>query len=282
MKYQIRTDLVDFYVKNNNLTKLLKVKNMNNIKVFSYKLNKENAKVLNKKPGNYKTIEFKKFSYPLIKVICEELKNLYKLKRKDKVLIVGLGNSDITPDALGPKATKHINVTKNVFTLSPGVMANTGMETSDIICAVIKKIKPSLVIVVDALACESINRLNYTIQLTDTGIHPGSGVGNKRKEISKDVLNVPVIAIGIPTVIDLSSILFDSLNLFYENYCNILKEHNISLSKGEIMGIIGDLENYEFRTVLNNEMMVTTKDIDLIITRGSKLIGDAINKFLKY
>ena len=100
-------------------------------------------------------------------------------------------------------------------------MANTGMESSDIIIAIVKKIKPSLVIVVDALACESIKRLNHTIQITDTGIHPGSGVGNKRKEINKKVLGVPVIAIGIPTVIDLGSIIYVSLkydNNFYKNY----------------------------------------------------------------
>ncbi len=283
MKYQIRTDLVDFYVKNNNLTKLIKIKKFNNIKVLSYKLNKTNAKLLKKKEGNYKTIEFKRFSSKLCEILYEELNSLYKLNEEDSVLIVGLGNSDITPDALGPKVIKKINTlqNRNIYTLIPGVMANTGMESSDIIIAIVKKIKPSLVIVVDALACESIKRLNHTIQITDTGIHPGSGVGNKRKEINKKVLGVPVIAIGIPTVIDLGSIIYDSLNNFYKNYYHILKKHNILLSKGEITGIIGNLENYEINVVLNKEMMVTTKDIDLKILEGSEIIGKAINKFIK-
>lgn len=283
MKYKIRTDLIDFYVKNNDLTKLIKTKQINNIKISSYKLNKINAKKLKKKEGYYKTISFKKFTSKLCKVISDELKELYNINDNDSVLIVGLGNSDITADALGPKSVKEINTTLNrkIYTLIPGVMADTGMETSDIIKGIVKMVKPNLVIVIDALACESIERLNYTIQITDTGIHPGAGIRNKRKEISKEVLGVPVIAIGVPTVIDLGSIIYDSLNFFYENYCHILNQHNILLSKDDIIGIIGNLENYEINTILNNEMMVTTKDIDFMIAKESKIIGDAINKFME-
>jgi spore protease len=282
MKYQIKTDLIDFYIKNNKKQE----EKTKNIFVNSYKINNINAAKIGKKKGIYKIINFKNYNTKITNILYEELTKLHKLKKNDSVLIVGLGNSDITPDSLGPEVCKKINIYqyRNVYSLIPGVMAYTGIETSNIVSAVVNQLKPSLVIVIDALACESIKRINQTIQLTNTGIHPGSGVGNKRKEISSDTLKTPVIAIGIPTVIDLGNIIYDSMKIFFENYCNILKDNNILLNendKNKILGIIGDLDNYEIDAVLDNNMMVTTKDIDLKINEGAQIIANAINKFLK-
>ena len=135
-------------------------------------------------------------------------------------IIIGLGNEKSTPDSLGPLSINDIIVTNHLFSLginvedgfrvvsafNPGVMGQTGIETSDIIYALIKEIKPDFVIVVDALKASNVDRVNKTIQITDAGINPGSGIGNTRKEISKDVLNIPVFAVGVPTVVDLSLI----------------------------------------------------------------------------
>ena len=143
--------------------------------------------------------------------------------------IIGLGNINSTPDALGPKTIDNLVITRHlhllnlleegfrvVSSITPGVMANTGMETSEVISEIIKLIKPKFVIVIDSLASSSINRLNKTIQITDTGIHPGSGIGNNRKEISEKLFNIPIIAIGIPTVVDSSVLVNDTINYFYE------------------------------------------------------------------
>src|SRR5699024_9289309 len=153
-------------------------------------------------------------------ILSEELIQLLKknhIKPNSTGLIVGLGNWNVTPDALGPMTTEKILVTSHLFMLedenvadgyrsvsaiSPGVMGVTGIETSDIIYGIVEKIKPDFIIAVDALASRSIERINETIQISDSGIHPGSGVGNKRKELSKETLGVPVIAIGVPTVVD--------------------------------------------------------------------------------
>src|SRR5699024_5067838 len=169
-------------------------------------------------------------SSDLIKVLSEKLQLLLRennVAPKSKGLIVGLGNWNVTPDALGPITVGKVLVTNHLFeleyetveggyrpvaALSPGVMGVTGMETSDIILSVIDRFAPEFVIVIDALASRSIERINETIQLTDTGIHPGSGVGNKRKEVSKETLGVPVIAIGVPTVVDAVTIATDAFD----------------------------------------------------------------------
>src|SRR5699024_6016533 len=154
------------------------------------------------------------------KVLAKEIQGLldkHNIPDTKKGLIVGLGNWNVTPDALGPMTVDKTMVTNHLFELefetvadgyrpmaaiSPGVMGVTGMETSDIILSVIDMFNPGFVIVIDALASRSIERINETIQITDTGIHPGSGVGNKRKELSKETLGIPVIAVGVPTVVD--------------------------------------------------------------------------------
>lgn len=230
-------------------------------------LNEIGAEKIGKPIGNYVTITCKGFSPDdmdgdLHSAIKSELKKL--LGERKLVLVAGLGNNDITPDALGPKvaslifATRHIKEEmakmlgfkdlKGVEVVTPGVLGQTGMEASELILAAVKETNPDAVIVIDALAAASPKRVGKTVQITDSGICPGSGVGNSRKEISQKVLGVPTIAIGVPTVVDADT--------FIEN------------------------EGYQ---VPNREekLMVTPRDIDSIIEYSAKTIAHAINSALQ-
>ena len=208
-------------------------------------------------------------SMAIVKIL-EDIYEEYNLTQDSYILILGLGNDDITPDSLGPKVVKNLFVTKHLFDLgqleeglgimgaiAPGVMGQTGIETSDIIKALVKKTKPELVLVIDALASRSLHRVNRTIQISTAGINPGSGVGNKRKEISYKTLGVPVVAIGVPTVVDIASIFYDLKNFFNE------KENGYDIRSSLIES---DL-NY----------MVTSKDIDEMMNMMSDIISKAIN-----
>ena len=208
-------------------------------------------------------------SMAIVKIL-EDIYEEYNLTQDSYILILGLGNDDITPDSLGPKVVKNLFVTKHLFDLgqleeglgimgaiAPGVMGQTGIETSDIIKALVKKTKPELVLVIDALASRSLHRVNRTIQISTAGINPGSGVGNKRKEISYKTLGVPVVAIGVPTVVDIASIFYDLKSFFNE------KENGYDIRSSLIES---DL-NY----------MVTSKDIDEMMNMMSDIISKAIN-----
>ncbi len=199
------------------------------------------------------------------KVIAEEIKKLLPQKCGG-VLVLGLGNREITPDALGPKttdcilATRHITKSlaeeiglsnlKSVAVISPGVLGQTGIETGEILAAIVNRINPSAVIVIDALAAKSISRLGTTIQLSNTGISPGSGVGNARQEINRKTLGVPVISVGIPTVVEASTMIYDLTNTRHSS------------------------DTY-------GKMIVTPKEIDLIIEHSAKLLGFSINRALQ-
>lgn len=234
----------------------------------------EAARLIGKAPGDYATIEAASLRKPTdsleteVEVLAHTLTGM--LPEKGMVLVAGLGNSDITPDALGPKvlakifATRHIsgNITgdlglgslREVAAMTTGVLGQTGMESAEIIAAVCKDTRPAAVIAVDALACSDIDRLGSTVQVTDTGISPGSGVQNARKELSKATLGVPVIAIGLPTVVDMTTIASD-----------LLGEEDITGRVSERGG----------------QMMVTPREIDLIIERASRLISLGINRALQ-
>lgn len=271
-KYKIRTDLVIDDINNLNDNIIVKIKKHHNVEVLNVKLIKDNSDI-NKKKGSYITISFNDITDTrnkknVEKILVKELKGLIKklgITKDDSCLVVGLGNINSTPDALGPKVIDKVMVTRylyeiekiepdpnyrNVATFVPGVTGNTGIESSDVIMSIINSIKPSFIIVIDALASNGIDRLNKTIQLTDTGISPGSGVNNTRKEISKYVLNIPVISIGMPTVIDVNTIINESIS------------------------------NIESVNINNYNMMVTTKEIDFIIEKASSLIANSINKAL--
>ena len=207
-----------------------------------------------------------------ISIILEEIYDMFSLTQSAYVLVVGLGNDEITPDSLGPKVTKNIFVTKHladmnsleeglgiVGAVSFGVMGQTGIESSDIIKAVVTKTKPDLVIVIDALASRSLHRVNRTIQISTAGINPGSGVGNKRKEISKKTLGVPVVAIGVPTVVDVVSIFIDTARFLGSD------EHFSEM----------DIKDALDQSDLN--YIVTSKEVDEYMVMFGEVLSKAIN-----
>lgn len=204
-----------------------------NVKITKVKIETENgAKAIGKPVGNYVTIEAPDMLLPdegihreLSQVLAEWLKELLG-EDAESVLVVGLGNREVTPDALGPEVIGNLYITRHILKeygqyafpekkvasisgIVPGVMAQTGMETLEIIKGIIRETKPQKVIAIDALAARSVKRLGRTIQLADTGINPGSGVGNHRKGLNEESLGVPVIAIGVPTVVDAATIVYD-------------------------------------------------------------------------
>lgn len=325
-KYQIRTDLAIDYVEQENELEGVKYKTdiINGIKVTNVELKSSNA--LNKKKGKYLTLEFedvtdKKNREKLINTLTLVLKKMLKINKNSFGLIVGLGNDKSTPDSLGPLTIEDIIVTnhlyllnemsssfKRVAAINPGVMGETGIETSDIIESIVSKIKPDYLIVIDSLASKSIGRLNKTIQITDTGIHPGSGIGNKRKEISIDTIGIPVIAIGVPTVVDASVIVSDTINFIYKNYAfnkeymnnpkSKLTFNNINYlnkkikedkkDKENLLGLLGTLSDEELQKlifeVLNPigyNLMVTPKEIDFVISNLSSVISKSLNNWIQ-
>ena len=214
--------------------------------------------------------------------------NIHVNKQED-ILIVGLGNIYVTPDALGPKVINEIDVTRHlikylpqyveegtrpVSAIAPGVLGTTGIETVEILKGIVENIKPKLLIVIDALASRSIDRISSSIQIADTGIVPGAGVENKRKEISKKTLGIPVIAIGIPTVVDLATVTNECIDIFIEN----LQEKAMS---NDYLNKLKERDNYEdIKEALvpkDYNMIVTPKEIDKLIENMSKIISKAIN-----
>ena len=325
-KYNIRTDLLVETIKDNNEIKS-DVKIIDDVKITKVLIDEKSEKIIGKKQGNYVTIEFDDVTdytnkEKVKKIFSEQLKEMIsnlKLKKDSYCLIVGLGNDKSTPDSLGPISINNIIVTSHLFELeniegfmkvsaiNPGVMGQTGIETSDIILSVVDKIKPDFLIVIDSLASGSIERVNKTIQMTDTGIHPGSGIGNSRKEISKEKINIPVIAIGVPTVVDANIIVTDTINYMYKHYAfnktfmknpmsklvvngvNYLKK-DIDIDENDkknLFGIIGTLTDSEFKeliyevlTPIGYNMMVTPKEIDFVIEKLGDVIGNGINRAL--
>ena len=244
--------------------------------------NEEGKRVLKKPKGRYVTVEVPPFSDDAelfdgrLTAISQELKLL--LPSEGLILVAGLGNSTITPDALGPKAVSMILATRHiggefarsigleglrpVATVIPGVLGQTGMETGEIISGVVKEIKPAAVIVIDALASRRLARLGCTVQMSDTGISPGSGVGNQRKEISLNTIGIPVISIGVPTVVDAVTLACD---LVYSGEKNDDEEN----AKEEEVK-----KSVEPRGA---KMIVTPREIDLLVERAARLIGMGIN-----
>lgn len=227
--YNFRTDLAlerrDIFRKNNNLEEIdgIEIENKEideNLKVTKANITNQNGEQAIGKPiGSYITIDIKKLRLAeeeeiqkSAEILAEELKEIINkhIAPKDDILVVGLGNMYVTPDSLGPKVVNDIDVTRHIIkylpqyidensrpvsAISPGVLGTTGIETLEILEGVVKEINPKLLIVIDALASRSIERISSTIQLSDTGIVPGAGVGNTRKEISQNTLGIPVIAI---------------------------------------------------------------------------------------
>ncbi len=261
--------------------------NEKDIQITTVKIMTENgAKVMRKPVGTYITMEAPNMTVPdedyqigIAEELAEYLKELINIEKKDyTALVVGLGNRDVTPDALGPHVVEELHVTRHIIkeygkyamdeneahmvsAIAPGVMAQTGMESSEIIKGIVNEIQPDFVIAIDALAARNTKRLNRTIQIADTGINPGSGVGNHRAGITKETLGVPVIAIGVPTVVDAATIVRDTMENMMENMEP--PEKYEALDKLIAPHLYG--------------MFVTPKDIDETIARLGLLISEALN-----
>ena len=281
-----------------------------------------------KKDGNYITLSFNDITNyenreevgKYLEKIIKDILKLNKIKEEDSCLVVGLGNILSTPDSLGVKVLDNLVITSHLYKLgklsngmrqvssfSPGVMANTGIESSKIIKSIITETKPDFVIVIDALAARQIDKINKTIQITDTGIHPGSGIGNNRLEISKKTMGIPVIAIGVPTVALSSTIVYDTIEYLYKHVSYIKENealHKLSYintnyksklenmemkqeDKQNLLGLLGSLNEDEMRglidEVLNKtqlNLIVTPTEIDFLINKLSNLISSSLNNAL--
>lgn len=258
----------------------------------------EAEQLMGKQQGRYVTIEAPGLRYkntPLqedvMQHLAEEFAELTGLSPDATILIVGLGNWNVTPDALGPKVVDKIVVTRHlqsmispelkggvrsVCAISPGVLGLTGMETSDIIAGITAKVQPDLVVAIDALAAASTQRVVTTIQLTNTGINPGSGVGNKRFGLNQGSLGVPVVAIGIPTVVHASTIAIDTIDT--------LQQHAAFARYFKSMATLSDSERQTIiRQVLPEtlgDLMVTPKEVDRLIDDMSVVVAGGINQAL--
>jgi spore protease len=292
--------------------------------------NDEGSRELGKKPGTYLTLEVpglrskdSKLQHRVAVRFAEEFGRFLKetgVSDDAKVLIVGLGNWNVTADALGPFVVKHIMVTRHLFELmpeqveegyrpvsavSPGVLGITGIETSEIVHGIVEKTRPDLVIAIDSLASRSLTRVNTTIQVADSGINPGSGVGNRRKALTKETLGVPVIAVGVPTVVDAVTIVHDTLNLALAylkremgkeksghpldpvNLPDLreLEEQEITQEmRSRFLGLIGGLSPEEKRqlihevlTPLGQNLIVTPKEVDAFVADIGKVVADGLN-----
>ncbi|MDO5782723.1 MAG: GPR endopeptidase [Eubacteriales bacterium] len=243
------------------------------------------AKTMGKPQGTYITIEAPDLSVPdedyhreISEEVAHHLKELIDFSQQQSVLVVGLGNQDITADSLGPRAVENIHMTRHVIReyglkscshmkmhqisgIVPGVMAQTGMETLEIVQGVVTETKPDVVIAIDALAARSTARLNRTIQITDTGISPGSGVGNHREGLNEENLSVRVIGIGVPTVVDAATIVHDSM-------ANLLD----ALEEEEQKEFLEEMISPKLYT-----MFVTQKDVDETVKYLSFTISEGLN-----
>ncbi len=262
--------------------------------------NENGAKAIGKPIGKYITIEVPDIRNNIAvsydnaeKVLTEELRKIIDLKKINTVMVVGLGNRFVTPDALGPKVVDKLLVTRHLKTVlpdeisrdmhslcavAPGVLGITGMETLEIIQGISAKIKPDMIIAIDALASRKTSRISTTFQIADTGITPGSGIGNKRQAINEETLGIPVIAIGVPTVIEAVAVANDAIDMLID----AIKKNSSKDSKlYKATAFIDTEQRYELISELlsssGNELIVTPKEVDSIIDEISGIIADSIN-----
>lgn len=239
-------------------------------------LSEDAAREIGKPQGRYLTLELdalirrEEDAFPrACKALSTLLRELLPHPNDGPVLIAGLGNRMITPDAIGPQTADHVIATRHlvaqspaifadwrpVSALVPGVLGQTGVETGEVICGVLDRVRPAAVIAVDALAAGRLSRLLRTVQLADTGITPGSGVGNARAELNKETLGVPVIAVGVPTVVDGATLAHEISSQLGQPACEALDD-------------------------LSQPVMITTRDIDREVADISRMIGYAVNMAL--
>ncbi len=329
-KFNIRCDLISESIENNYYDKIkIYKKSYGDINLERVIVKKDDEEFLNKKSGIYSTIYFEDVTdssnrSKLVDVLTMELKSIIKKKKlSGSVLVVGLGNRLSTPDCLGPKVIDSVVVTRHLFNIdgvtpsknvsnvsvfAPGVFAATGIESVDMLKGVTSVTKVDYIIVVDALASSSIEKVNKVVQITDSGVEPGSGVGNNRGGISYESLGIPVIAIGIPTVVDAATIVGDTIRFLMKkisyNIKNINKssekfikggsssflntDYNLDNSeKKKYFGLLGELSVDEAKelfeevlTPIGYNFMVTPKEIDFEIEKLSFVIARSINNVL--
>ena len=266
-------------------------------------INEIGSKIMNKEIGKYITLESDLMKFDdddsrekVINYLKDELIEIFGTDQSKKTLIIGLGNWNITSDALGPRAVTKTLVTRHIFknynkdydddfsevaALSPGVMGITGIETVEIVKSIVDKIKPDRVVAIDALASRKMDRVNSTIQISTGGIAPGGGVGNKRKALDKSYLGVDVIAIGVPTVVDAATLTIDVLDLAIDNLIEVSQENSefykmlTKLKEEEKYQLIKDsLDPYD------KNLIVTPKDIDETIENLAIIISEGLNRSL--
>ena len=326
-KYDVRTDLlIDDFINKNilNDTNYKKTEVTKDIVLEELILDSDNSELFKKLPGIYKCISFNditdKDHYNMVlDTFIDSFKKFLKELNIDdskSAMIVGLGNRKVTPDAIGPLVLDNIIVThhllefgpleegfRDITVVEPGVSGTTGIDTKDHILGLINIVKPDFLIVIDALKTTSTSRIIKTIQFSNTGIIPGSGVNNNRKGITEDELNIPIISIGVPSVIESTTIVFDTIKYLmnkvsyekdhFNNYRNKLaitndfKDYDNKLSDDEkehLLGMIGIMDDNDLKKLLsevlnplNYNMIVTPKEIDFLVEKISKLIAEGIN-----
>lgn len=325
--YQVRTDLA---LEKHQMAIEEKGEDIKGIKIDERKISGINiskisidsevgSRDLGKPIGQYLTFEAQNLKQHDIEV-QENLQNIFaeefskfldeqNIPKDAEALVIGLGNWNITPDALGPKVVENLLITRHLFELmpdeisgdyrnvsgfAPGVMGITGIETSEVVQGVIEKSKPDFIVVIDALASRSIKRVNTTIQVANTGIQPGSGIGNKRRALDKESLGIPVIAIGVPTVVDAVSITNDTIEFMMnhlQKQVDIRDPFSAKSSKDEnpekFLGLVGSLNENEKRQLIDEvlsplgyNLMVTPKEVDTFIEEMANIIASGLNMAL--
>jgi len=327
-KYEVRTDLAlerhEIAMKKHGKTipgVQFEEKSFKDIHVSSIVIQSdEGSKALNKPQGYYLTFDAPKLKHhdtayqnQVITLFAKEFKQFMKqlnITENAKVLVIGLGNWNVTPDALGPMVTENLLITRHLFELmpekidegfrpvsaiAPGVLGITGIETSEVVQGIVEKSNPDLVIAIDALASRSIERVYSTIQIADTGIHPGSGIGNKRKVLNKESLGVPVIAIGVPTVVDAVSITSDTIDYLLQHLQEQMdirnpfakNMENQTDQKEKFLGLVGNLSEqekrqliYEVLAPLGYNLIVTPKEVDTFMEDMANILANGLNMAL--
>ena len=306
--YNVRTDLAvearEMYKSRFNREidgVIVEEKNQDDINITKVDVvNEDGASKIGKPMGTYITIDMPDFTHydgalmdQVSHVLAGSLEEIINIDHNKTALVVGLGNWNVTPDALGPKVVEKLMVTRHlkdvmpdaiddtvrpVCAIAPGVLGITGIETGEIIKALVDRVKPSLVICIDALASRRLERVTRTIQIGNTGISPGAGVGNNRMQINEENLGVPVIAIGVPTVVDAATIANDAIDLVLDEMVNQADQGKEFYSM--LKSINKNEKSHLIKTLLNpyvGDLMVTPKEVDVVIDSVSKIISSGIN-----
>lgn len=263
-------------------------------------LSEEGSRLMGKPKGDYITLESEMLKEnnaecheKIIKVLAENIRSLVKFSEEDCILVAGLGNWNITPDALGPKVVSKILVTRHlqgtlpeeieetvrpVAAVSPGVMGITGIETGEILKGIVDKLHPTLLIAIDALAARRSNRINAAIQLSDTGIAPGAGVGNQRMMLDEESLGIPIIAIGVPTVVDAATLVNDTMDKILGE---MMTQTEIGSDFYKTLQSLEQEEKYQMIADIlgpyTGNMFVTPKEVDAVVDRLANIIANSIN-----